>query len=333
MFSPPDLLETPMQPNEAPAVRNPEPPAAPGGQDAGVSLQNDPAGYLTHVIENHGPSVLGVLTLMVIAWTLASWARRASRRAMAKTKFDPTLGKFLSNLLRWLIIVLAVLTSLSLFGVTVTAFTAVIGAVTLAIGLGFQNSLSNLAAGVMLLIFRPFKVGDMVNIAGQFGKINEIDLMMTELDTPDGRRINIPNSQIFGNIIENITYHPRRRVDIPVGVHYEADIDATRAALEAGLKMIQPRLDDPPPEVLLQELGNSSVNWMLRVWTKREDFFATRQATVRAAKYALERAGITIPYPQMDVHLRVVGGVGGQADRTVRVLLPEGDGAVQSPGS
>jgi small conductance mechanosensitive channel len=280
--------------------------------------------------EENGPAVLGVLTLMVVAWILASWARRATRRALGRTKFDPTLGKFLSNLLRWLILLLAVLTSLSLFGVTVTAFTAVIGAVTLAIGLGFQNSLSNLAAGIMLLIFRPFKVGDVVNIAGQFGKINEIDLMMTELDTPDGRRVNIPNGQIFGNIIENITYHPRRRVDIPVGVHYEADIDATRRALEASLKTIEPRLDDPPPEVILQELGASSVNWTLRVWTRREDFFATRQATVRAAKYALDSAGITIPFPQMDVHLRVVGGPGSQADRTVRVLLPE-HGSPQSP--
>jgi small conductance mechanosensitive channel len=256
---------------------------------------------------------------MIAALIFSRWARGATRRALLKTKFDPTLAKFLSNMLRWLILVLALLTSLNVFGVTATSFAAVLGAVTLAIGLGFQSSLSNLAAGVMLLIFRPFKVGDMVNIGGQLGKVNEIDLLMTEIDTPDGRRVILPNNQIFGAVIENITHHPRRRVDIPVGVHYDADVDQTRAALEKGLKMIVPKLDDPPPEVILQELGASSVNWTLRVWTKREDFFATRQATVRAAKYALQEAGLTIPYPQMDVHLKLPAEDGGP--RSVRLVM------------
>jgi small conductance mechanosensitive channel len=302
-----------------------DPDAAHGAPAANPTSETQPgkteeSATLLQTLESKAPAMIGVILLMILAWILAGWARAASRRALAKTKFDPTLGKFFSNLLRWVIITLAVITSLSLFGVQATGFAAVIGAVTLAIGLGFQNSLSNLAAGVMLLIFRPFKVGDVVNIGGQLGKVNEIDLMMTELDTPDGRRIFVPNGSIFGNVIENITHHPRRRVDIPVGVHYNADVDQTRAALEGALKMIQPRLDDPPPEVILQDLGASSVNWMLRVWTKRDDFFATRQATVRAAKYALDNAGITIPYPQMDVHLRVVGS---GAERAVRVMLPE----------
>jgi small conductance mechanosensitive channel len=217
-----------------------------------------------NMLEAHGPEMMGVLILMIAALIFSRWARGATRRALLKTKFDPTLAKFLSNMLRWLILVLALLTSLNVFGVTATSFAAVLGAVTLAIGLGFQSSLSNLAAGVMLLIFRPFKVGDMVNIGGQLGKVNEIDLLMTEIDTPDGRRVILPNNQIFGAVIENITHHPRRRVDIPVGVHYDADVDQTRAALEKGLKMIVPKLDDPPPEVILQELGASSVNWTLR---------------------------------------------------------------------
>jgi small conductance mechanosensitive channel len=262
------------------------------------------AGTAARLIEVHGPAIVGVILLMTVAWIVSSWLRGATRRALLRTKFDPTLGKFLSNLIRWAILVLALVTSLNVFGIAATSFAAVLGAVTLAIGLGFQNSLSNMAAGVMLLIFRPFKVGDVVTVAGQLGKVNEIDLLITELDTPDGRRVIVPNGSIIGGVIENITHHPRRRVDVPVGVHYEADIDATRAALERALNMVQPRLDDPPPEVVLLELGSSSVNWQLRVWTPRDQFFATRQSALRAAKIALDQAGITIPFPQLDVHLK-----------------------------
>jgi small conductance mechanosensitive channel len=271
----------------------------------------DPLGMVYY----YGPSIVSVILILFAAWLLARWLRRFIRKTLLKTRLDLTLIKFVSNLARWAVLVAAILLCLDIFGVTTTSFAAILGAVVLAVGLGFQGSLSHLAAGLLLLIFRPFKVGDMVNVAGQFGKINEIDLFFTELDTPDGRRVIVPNSQIFGNTIENITHHPRRRVDIPVGVHYQSDIDQTRAALERALVMIEPKLTDPPPEVILQELGASSVNWMLRVWTRREEFFATRQATVRAAKYALEEAGITIPFPQMDVHLRWGGGESVKVER------------------
>jgi small conductance mechanosensitive channel len=300
MQVPPSVVQQAAPPDEEAAVIATE--------SATILVQSgrprDPLGMIYY----YGPSVLSVMVILFIAWLLARWARRFIRVTLLKTRLDLTLVKFLSNLTRWAVIVIAILLCLDIFGVTTTSFAAILGAVVLAIGLGFQGSLSHLAAGLMLLIFRPFKVGDVVNVAGQLGKINEIDLFFTELDTPDGRRVIVPNSQIFGNTIENITHHPRRRVDIPVGVHYAADIDETRAALERALVMIEPKLADPPPEVILQELGASSVNWMLRVWTRREEFFATRQATVRAAKYALDEAGITIPFPQMDVHLRFPEG-------------------------
>lgn len=253
-------------------------------------------------------SLVGVILLLAVAWFVAGFARRALRRGLERAKFDVTLGMFAANMLRWFILLMALMACLEVFGIKTTSFAAVLGAAALAIGLGFQGSLSNLAAGVMLLVFRPFKVGDMVNVAGQLGKVNEIDLFMTEIDTPDGRRVILPNGQIFGNTIENITHHPRRRVDIPVGVAYDADIDRTRQVLEAAVRGVTPRLDDPAPEVFLNELGASSVNWTLRVWTRREDFGATRQATVRAAKVALDEAGIGIPFPQMDVHLRLPEG-------------------------
>jgi small conductance mechanosensitive channel len=254
-------------------------------------------------LTTYGLRAAGALLFLAVAWVGAGWVRRAMRQGLARTKFDLTLGKFLSNVVRWIILTLAVLACLGTFGIQTTGFAALIGAVGLAVGLGFQGTLGHLASGVLLLVFRPFKVGDVVNIAGSLGKVNEIDLFMTELDTPDGRRVIIPNSRIFGDVIENITHHPRRRADVNVGVAYDADLDQTRVVLEDAVRQVPGALADPPAEVLLQDLGSSSVNWVLRVWAPRDDFFKVRQAATRAAKVALDRAGITIPFPQMDVHL------------------------------
>ncbi len=254
-------------------------------------------------VATYGVKVVGVVVFLLAAWILASWLRRTVRKGLLKAEFDPTLGRFISNLLRWIILILAILACLGTFGFQTTSFAALIGAAGLAIGLAFQGSLSNLAAGIMLLIFRPFKVADLINVAGQLGNVNEIDLFMTEIDTLDGRRVIIPNSQIFGNVIENLTHHPRRRVDVPVGVSYSADLDRTKAVLEAAVRRIPGALADPAPVIWLDSLGSSSVNWVLRVWTLKENFGEVRQATVRAAKMALDEAGISIPFPQMDVHL------------------------------
>lgn len=263
------------------------------------SLAEQAAGLLL----TYGVRASGALVFLLLAWFVAGWARRALRRGLGSTKFDPTLGKFLSNVARWVILTLAVIACLGTFGVQTTSFAALVGAVGLAVGLGFQGTLGHLASGVLLLVFRPFRVGDMVNIAGTLGKVNEIDLFMTELDTPDGKRVIIPNNKIFGGVIENITHHPRRRVEVAVGVAYEADLDETRAVLERAVREIPGALPDPAPEVVLQELGSSSVNWQLRVWAPRDDFLKIRQVTTRAAKVALDNAGITIAFPQMDVHL------------------------------
>lgn len=263
------------------------------------SLAEQAAGLLL----TYGVRAAGALVFLLLAWFVAGWARRALRRGLGSTKFDPTLGKFLSNVARWVILTLAVIACLGTFGVQTTSFAALVGAVGLAVGLGFQGTLGHLASGVLLLVFRPFRVGDMVSIAGTLGKVNEIDLFMTELDTPDGKRVIIPNNKIFGGVIENITHHPRRRVEVAVGVAYEADLDETRAVLERAVREIPGALPDPAPEVVLQELGSSSVNWQLRVWAPRDDFLKIRQVTTRAAKIALDNAGITIAFPQMDVHL------------------------------
>ena len=214
----------------------------------------------------YGFRAILVIALMTLAWMVSGWISQGVRGGLGRVRFDETLTKFVARLVRWLILLLAVLMCLSYFGVETTSFAAVIGAAGLAVGLAFQGTLSNFAAGAMLLVFRPFKVGDVVNTAGFVGKVNEIAIFTAEIDTFDGRRIIIPNSMIFSGVIENITYHPRRRADVDVGVSYAADIDETRRILEKALESVDLILDDPEPAVVLLGLGGSSVDWSVRGW-------------------------------------------------------------------
>ena len=251
----------------------------------------------------YGFRAMLVIALMFLAWMVSGWISQGVRGGLSRIKFDETLTKFVARLIRWLILLLAVLMCLSYFGVETTSFAAVIGAAGLAVGLAFQGTLSNFAAGAMLLVFRPFKVGDVVNTAGYVGKVNEIAIFTAELDTFDGRRVIIPNSMIFGSVIENITYHPRRRADVDVGVGYSADIDETRKVLEKALESVDLVLEDPEPAVVLLGLGGSSVDWSVRGWALGDNFMDAKQALTRAVKRELDQAGIEIPFPQMDVHL------------------------------
>ncbi len=251
----------------------------------------------------HLPSVVGVLIALFIAWIIAGMVRRGMLAAFDRTGFDKTLAKFFSNVARYLILLAAVLGCLGVFGVDTTSFAAVIGAAGLAIGLAFQGTLANFAAGVMLLVFRPFKVDEFVDIAGTLGTVVEIELFTTELVTPHNEKLIIPNGSIFGAIIKNYSHHPHRRIDIDVGADYSADIDETRKVLEKGLTKLEFALEEPPPQVFLKGLGGSSVDWQVRAFCKQEHYWDLHQELVRAAKYSLDEAGIGIPFPQMDVHL------------------------------
>ncbi|NOY40637.1 MAG: mechanosensitive ion channel [Planctomycetes bacterium] len=243
-----------------------------------------------------------VLVLMILAWAISSWAAALVRTGLNRVKFDETLTKFISKLVRWMILLLTGLTCLSYFGVETTSFAAVLGAAGFAIGLAFQGTLSNFAAGAMLLIFRPYKVGDIVNVAGSVGKVYEIELFTTAIDTFDNRRFIIPNSEIFGSVIENISHHPVRRIEVEVGTSYNADIDQTREVLERAIATVDLSANDPEPAVVLSGLGASSVDWSVRIWARGENFGDAKQALIRAVKVELDRAGIEIPFPQMDVH-------------------------------
>lgn len=254
-----------------------------------------------------GLKLVGVLVALFIARVIAAWAKRTLIRGLEARRFDETLTKFFGNTARYGILTGAVLGCLGVFGIETTSFAAVIAAMGLAVGLAFQGTLSNFAAGVMLLVFRPFKVGDLVTVDGTTGVVAELELFSTELTTPDNRRMIIPNSSIFGSKIENLTHHDTRRVDIDVGADYGADIDATRAALEAALPSVAGVLTEPAPQVFLASLGASSVDWQVRVWCATEAYWDVHQATVRATKLALDGASIGIPFPQLDVHFDADG--------------------------
>ncbi len=255
------------------------------------------------LITQYATRVVGVLVLLFVGWLVAGWAGRLVWRGCERAKLDPTLGKFFAKMARWAILIFVVLACLGVFGVNTTSFAAVLAAAGLAVGLALQGSLSNFASGVMLLIFRPFKVGDVVTISGCTGKVDEIELFTTRIDTADNRRLILPNSAVFGTTIENITFHSKRRVEVAVGVEYSADIDKTRAVLEKAAKGVLGILEDPAPQVLLSQLGASSVDWSVRVWCATSDFWTVKEAATRAVKMALDEAGIGIPFPQMDVHL------------------------------
>ncbi|MCP4680578.1 MAG: mechanosensitive ion channel [Deltaproteobacteria bacterium] len=255
------------------------------------------------VLAGWGAKVAGSLVALFFAWIIAGWARRSMLNWLGKRKLDLSVSKFLAALIRYLILVGAILGILGMFGVETASFAAVIAAGGLAIGLAFQGTLSNFAAGVMLLVFRPFKVGDVVQVAGHLGIVEEIELFTSEIKSLDNKMIVIPNSSIFGSVIENFTHHPIRRCDISVGVTYSASVEKTREILEAVVKEIPGRIEDPESQVFLEKLGASSVDWVLRVWCNTDDYWDVHQATIERTKAALEQAEIAIPFPQMDVHL------------------------------
>jgi len=259
--------------------------------------------YVWNMIVRYAPPIVGVLVLLLVAYIVSGWVGRLVARLLTRAKVQKTLSTFFGNCARWALMVLALVACLGVFGVETTSFAAVIGAATLAIGLAFQGSLSNLAAGVMLLIFHPFKVEDFIKVEGQLGTVKEISLFTTELDTVDNRRIILPNGKVFSSTIENFSFHEVRRVDVSVGVEYPADLDRTREVLTQAAAEVPGTLKDPPPQIILLSLGNSSIDWEVRVWTKGADYWTTLDATTRAVKMALDKAGLGIPFPQMDVHL------------------------------
>lgn len=262
------------------------------------------AAALGDLLKGYAVPAITALVVLIVAYFIAAFVSRLCSSPIRK-RVDETLGRFVGRVVFYLIIVGAFLGVLQYFGIGVTSFAAVIGAAGFAVGLAFQGTLSNFSAGVMLLVFRPFKVGDVINAAGITAKVNEIDLFATTFDTPDNRRIIVPNSMISSGIIENVTHHDERRIDVTVGVDYSADIDTSRANLLAAAQTIDGVIEGEGRgiQIYLSELADSSVNWVIRVWVPAADYWGKREELMRAIKLQLDDANIGIPFPQMEVHL------------------------------
>lgn len=247
--------------------------------------------------------LIGVLVAFVLAMFAARQIRKATERALVRGKVEVTLSRFLAKIASWLFIGLIVLTILSTVGVNITSMAALLGASGLAIGLAIQGALTNLSAGVMLLIFRPYRLGDVVRIDGELGTVADMELFTTRIDTLDNRRIILPNSKIYGNKIENLTRNAQRRVEIPVGVSYKADFEVTRQALESAAAAVPGILTTPAPAVIATGFGDSAVNWEVRLWCAPTDIVAVRTEAIRLIKKSLADGGVEIPFPQRDLHL------------------------------
>jgi len=248
-----------------------------------------------------GLRTAGVLLVLIGAWIVSSRARRAVYRAMNRPQFDQTLVRFLSNAARWAVLVVGLVASLTMFGIAPTTLAALVGAAGLAVGLAIQGSLSNLAAGIMLILLRPFNVGDTVIVAGQTGKVDDLELFHTKLDAGDNRRIIVPNGLIFGAVIENLTHHATRSATVNVTVSYAADLDKTRDALMAAATGVHGRLPDSSPGVSVQNLAPTGVEWQVVVWATTAEIGTVRQQLMGAVKRALENARVGFAVPAMEL--------------------------------
>lgn len=253
-------------------------------------------------------NAVAFIAILIVGWYVASWVRNLIRGGLDRPKVDATLTKFAGNFAYYAIFLMAILAGLETAGVETASFVAVLAAVGFAVGLALQGTLANFAAGVMLLIFRPFKVGDYVEVADETGFVRDISLFFTRINTRANRLVIVPNGDIFGSTIENIFAYDVVRVDCEVGTDYPADIDATREVLLKAARSVEGRVEEKGEQAALKALGGSSINWEVRVWAETDDYFRLRQELVRQVKYKLDEAEIGIPYPQMDVHLDELNG-------------------------
>ncbi|PRP90746.1 Small-conductance mechanosensitive channel [Enhygromyxa salina] len=247
-------------------------------------------------------AVATALLIFLVGWILSKSAHGLVTRALRKRKLDEALARFLAALTQYMVLAAALIVALAQVGIETTSLVALLGAAGLAIGLALQGSLAHFASGVMLLLFRPFTIGDFVDAGGKSGIVNEIGLFATSVTTFDNHRVTIPNGSITGGPITNYTILGKRRAVINVGVAYGSDIDEVSAMLLEAVTPIETVLDDPAPAAVFVELGASSLDFAVRVWAENEHFGAMQHTARKAVYDRLNAAGIDIPFSQIVVH-------------------------------
>ncbi|MEO0392343.1 MAG: mechanosensitive ion channel domain-containing protein [Pseudomonadota bacterium] len=275
-------------------------------EEANVQIQTVIEQALGMVTE-YGLDVIGAIVILILGLIAAGWVGRAVRGALGRVKrVDSMLRGFFASLAKYFVIAITVIAVLERFGVETTSFVAILGAAGLAIGLALQGTLSNVAAGVMLLLFRPFKTGDYVEVAGLAGTVADVSLFTTELTTPDNVQIVTPNADIWGTAIKNYSHHDTRRVQLVVGIGYGDNMDKAMDVLKDVIKADERIHSEPAPFVEVSNLGASSVDITIRVWCDASNFWPVTFALPKAVKEAFDKNDISIPYPQQDVHMHQV---------------------------
>lgn len=251
----------------------------------------------------YGIKIIAAIVIFVVGRWVARALRNATKKMMAKGNVDETLISFVGNLTYIALLAFVIIAALNQLGIQTTSFIAVIGAAGLAIGLAWQGSLANFAAGVLMIIFRPFKAGDYIEGAGVAGTVEEIQIFATQLKTPDNKTIIVPNAKMMGDNITNYSAKDTRRMDMVIGVGYGDDLKKVREILEDILAKDDRFLEDPAPTIGVLELGDNSVNFAVRPWVKKEDYWGAYFDVTETVKRRFDEEGISIPYPQRDVHL------------------------------
>jgi len=255
------------------------------------------------LIISYALNIIFAVFTLVIGMMVARFIAGTLHKILSKRGFDSTIVDFVTRMVRYVIVAFVIIASLSKLGVETTSFVAIIGAAGLAVGLALQGSLSNFASGILIIALRPFKAGEYIEAAGTAGVVESVQIFSTTLTSPDNKFVVVPNSAILGGNIINYSRKPTRRIDLIIGVSYNADLAQTKAVLESVLSNTKGILPTPEPTIAVAELADSSVNLVVRPWVNGADYWPIRFELMESIKNALDEAGIEIPYPQMDVHM------------------------------
>ena len=249
------------------------------------------------------PHMIVALVIFVVGRMITNWITKMARTAFKRADVEPTLRRFLCKIIYYTLMVVVLIAVAGELGIQTTSFLAIIGAAGLAVGLALKDSLSNFASGVMLILFRPFKVGDLVTVAGITGKVFQVDIFSTVILTADNQRQIIPNATITSNVITNINAEETRRVDLVIGIGYDDNIPLAKSTLEELMQHDTRILAEPAATVSVANLGASSVDLAVRPWVKTDDYWGVRGDLIEAIKLRFDAKGISFPYPQQDVHI------------------------------
>jgi small conductance mechanosensitive channel len=258
---------------------------------------------ITYWATTYSVKLIGAIVLFIIGKWLAGKISRLITKLLERNKVDTTLVNFLEGIIYYTLLIVVVIAVAGQLGINTTSFLTIVGAAGLAIGLALKDSLSNFASGVMLILFRPFNVGDVVSTGGVTGSVAGIALFNTTLHTPDNQKVIVPNSAITSNVITNITANDTRRVELVIGIGYDDDIKKAKEVLNRILQEEERVLDSPEPTIAVSELGDSSVNFVVRPWAKTADYWGVYFGLTEKIKIAFDAEGISFPYPQQDVHM------------------------------